>query len=122
MKYMPDQRLSTAPQHEWIRKLFGFDFSMEYMPGCLNIVADALSCRELEEPSLTALLGPMFALYDDDDDQLWHIRDTIMEACREPWRVVEGLILQGSSVNVPSGSRALPSVLQLAHTVGHEGV
>ena len=30
---MLDQRLSTIPQHHWISKLFGFDFSIEFRPG-----------------------------------------------------------------------------------------
>jgi hypothetical protein len=32
-----------VPQHQWISKLFGFDFTVEYRPGRLNMVADALS-------------------------------------------------------------------------------
>jgi hypothetical protein len=46
LKFLLDQRLSTVPQHQWISKLFGFDFSMEYRPGRLNTVADALSRRD----------------------------------------------------------------------------
>jgi hypothetical protein len=30
LKCLLDQRLSTVPQHQWISKLFGFDFSVEY--------------------------------------------------------------------------------------------
>jgi hypothetical protein len=41
LKYLLDQRLSTVPQHQWISKLFGFDFTVEYRPGRLNTVADA---------------------------------------------------------------------------------
>jgi hypothetical protein len=43
LKYMLDQHLSTIPQHQWISKLFGFDFRVEYHSGRLNTVADALS-------------------------------------------------------------------------------
>ena len=38
LKYMLDQRLSTVPQHQWISKLFGYDFKVEYNPGRLNVV------------------------------------------------------------------------------------
>ena len=34
------------PQHQWISKLFGLDFTIEYRPGRLNTVADALSRRD----------------------------------------------------------------------------
>jgi hypothetical protein len=30
LKYLLDQRLSTVPQHQWVSKLFGFDFAVEY--------------------------------------------------------------------------------------------
>jgi hypothetical protein len=46
LKFMLDQRLSTIPQHQWISKLFGYDFKVEYKPGRLNTVADALSRRD----------------------------------------------------------------------------
>jgi hypothetical protein len=48
LKYLLDQRLSTVPQHQWISKLFGFDFTVEYRPGRLKTVANALSRRDAE--------------------------------------------------------------------------
>jgi hypothetical protein len=30
LKYLLDQHLSTVPQHQWINKLFGIDFTVEY--------------------------------------------------------------------------------------------
>jgi hypothetical protein len=44
LKYLLDQRLATIPQHHWVEKLLGFDFSIEY-----NVVADTLSRRDTEE-------------------------------------------------------------------------
>ena len=70
LKFPLDQRLSTVPQHQWISKLFGFDFAVKYRPGRLNIVADALSHRGMEEgpvavPATHALSEPTFSLFDD---------------------------------------------------------
>jgi hypothetical protein len=127
LKYMLDQRLSTAPQHQWISKLFGFDFSVEYRPGRLNIVVDALSRRDQPEPALATLSGPSFRLYDElrnelqDVAELSHLRDSVVAARGDSWRIAEGLILHGSRVFVPAASKVLPQVLQLAHTSGHEG-
>ena len=101
---MLDQRLSTVPQHQWISKLFGFDFSVEYRPGRLNTVADALSRREQETATLAAISGPTFALYDDirkelqEDEQLRNLRDFIADTRGAPWRVAHGLILCGTRV------------------------
>jgi hypothetical protein len=30
LKFLLDQQLSTVPQHQWLSKLFGFDFAVEY--------------------------------------------------------------------------------------------
>jgi hypothetical protein len=72
LKFLLDQRLSTVPQHQWISKLFGFDFTVEYRPGRLNTVADALSRHDtdpadvdgdVEETMLCIRSGPTFALF-----------------------------------------------------------
>lgn len=65
LKYMLDQRLSTVPQHQWIIKLFGFDFKVEYRAGRLNTVADALSRRETTSGSVYTISTPTFQLYKD---------------------------------------------------------
>jgi hypothetical protein len=73
-KILLDQRLSTVPQHQWISKLFGFDFTVEYRTGCLNTMADALSRRDTEgateeDNSMGAAMcthsGPSFDFIDD---------------------------------------------------------
>jgi hypothetical protein len=74
LKFLLNQRLSTVPQHQWISKMFSFDFSVEYRSGRLNTVADALSRRDTEEVALSstgavgaglyALSGPSFTLLD----------------------------------------------------------
>jgi hypothetical protein len=43
LKNLLDQRLATIPQHQWVSKLMGFDFVVEYKPGANNTVDDALS-------------------------------------------------------------------------------
>jgi hypothetical protein len=61
LKYLLDQRLSTIPQHHWVGKLLGFDFTVEYKPGHANTVADALSRRDTpEDVGVMALSAPRF--------------------------------------------------------------
>jgi hypothetical protein len=43
LKFLLDQRLATIPQHHWVGKLLGFDFTVEYKSGKTNTVADALT-------------------------------------------------------------------------------
>jgi hypothetical protein len=66
LKFLLDQKLATVPEHQWVSKLFGFDFNIKNKPGTANVVADALSrCdTELSAP-LMALLTPSFCLFDD---------------------------------------------------------
>jgi hypothetical protein len=70
LKYLLDQRLSTVPQHQWVSKLFGFDFDVEYRPGRLNTIVDALSRKDTEATPVApcaaaALSGPSFAFLDE---------------------------------------------------------
>jgi hypothetical protein len=139
LKFLLDQRLSTIPQHQWISKLFGFDFSVEYRPGRLNTVADALSRRDVEEATSSplegagvasrAISGPTFALLDDirrattaapDGQHLLHqLRDDQLAA---PWRLSDGLLLHGTHVFMPDHADLCHQVLLLAHFAGHEDV
>jgi hypothetical protein len=65
LKYLLDQRLATIPQHHWVGKLLGFDFSVEYKLGATNAVADALSRRDTEGGAeLLALSAPFFDFID----------------------------------------------------------
>jgi hypothetical protein len=64
LKYLLDQRLSTVPQHNWVSKIFGYQFYMEFKPGKQNAAADALSQRDEEISSVCALSLPTFELYD----------------------------------------------------------
>jgi hypothetical protein len=139
LKFLLDQRLSTVPQHQWLSKLFGFDFDVEYRPGRLNTVADALSRRDEASPSsalssegaasVHALSGPSFALLEEirnatsTTDAAQHIFQRLQEGTLEvPWRLEDGLFLHGSRIFVPDHGDLRCQVLTLAHSAGHEGV
>lgn len=113
----------------WISKLFGFDFTMEYRPGRLNTVADALSRRDVETGRITMLSGPTFKLYDDIRREVQQlpamiqVHERIMSGkLQAPWQVQDGLILHSSKVFLDNSSSLLQTVLDLAHCTGHEGV
>jgi hypothetical protein len=137
LKFLLDQCLSTVPQHQWIRKLFGFDFTVEYRPGHLKTVADVLSCLDTEEATgadagaaaLCALLGPSFVFVDDVRRAMMTAADAQLLLWRleagdlpGPWRLDDGLLLHGSHTFVPDHGDLRHQALLLAHSAGHEGV
>jgi len=137
LKFLLDQRLSTVPQHQWISKLFGFDFTVEYRPGRLNTVADALSRRdaELDGPQegggavVSALSGPSFVFIADirqattvAADALQLLERLAAGELQGPWRHEDGLLLHGRRIFVPDHGDLRHQALLLAHSAGHEGV
>lgn len=128
LKFMLDQRLSTIPQHHWISKLFGYDFTVEYRPGRLNVVADALSRRDTESLTAHMLSAPAFSVFEDLKNDiaaspiLSALRDDIQAGHRgKPWHIKDGLILHSNRVFVPAESPLRESAIQLAHSAAHEG-
>jgi hypothetical protein len=125
---MLDQRLSTVPQHQWISKLFGFDFKVEYRAGRLNTVADVLSCCDTINESVYALTAPTFQLYKDleecaHSEEGQQLSAQIKEeSLGDPWHTQEGLIMHGNRVLVPASSTLIPAILEVAHSAGHCGV
>uniref|UniRef100_A0ACD6A1B0 Uncharacterized protein n=1 Tax=Avena sativa TaxID=4498 RepID=A0ACD6A1B0_AVESA len=116
--------------------LFGFDFTVEYRPGRLNTVADALSRRDTEDVTddvatagavLCIRSGPSFAFIDDirratstaaDAQALRRRLDT--GELGAPWRLDDGLLIHGRRLFVPDHDDMRHQVLSLAHSAGHE--
>jgi hypothetical protein len=117
LKYLLYQRLSTIPQHHWVGKLLGFDFSVEYKPGAANAVADALSRRDTEDGELLAISGPRFDFVDRlrqaklQEPALVALHAEITAGSRPaPWSVVD------------PASPLLQEIMRAVHEDGHEGV
>src|SRR6185503_18105854 len=77
LKYLLDQRLSTIPQHTWVSKLFGYDFTVEYNLGKNNTVADALSRRDEDAVVTCAVSSPTFLPFDEFRREAEHLPEVI---------------------------------------------
>jgi hypothetical protein len=123
-----DQRLSTIPQHAWVSKLFGYDFTVEYRPDKLNGAADALSRREEDIAVVHAISAPTFTLFDklraeaQADPEIAAIRAQL-EGSDAPdgWSQADSLVLFRGKIFIPEASELWPELLSHAHS-GHEGV
>jgi hypothetical protein len=100
LKYILDQHLATSPQHHWVSKLLGFDFIVEYKPGRTNVVADALSRRDMPEVEFQAISSLSFDLLEEfklaaaKDEELQHLCHQIeVGHLTAPWQLVDGFVL-----------------------------
>ncbi|GJZ85087.1 retrotransposon-related protein [Tanacetum coccineum] len=82
IKELMQQVIHTPLQQKYMRKLMGFDFSIEYKPGTTNRAADALSRMFEKDEQLTAsfmaLSQPILGFMDDlrgENETLAELRD-----------------------------------------------
>lgn len=130
LKFLLDQRLATIPQHHWVGKLPGFDFSVEYRAGSANIVADALSRRDTDcNSAIMALSAPHFdfvnqlRLANASDPALIALHEEIHANQRQaPWAILDGMVTYQGRLYIPPGAPLLHELLQAVHGDGHEGV
>lgn len=64
LKHLLDQRITTPEQQQWVTKLLGYDYEIQYCPGLENSAADALS-RKLASPVLNHLFIPQVSHWED---------------------------------------------------------
>jgi hypothetical protein len=129
LKYLLDQRLSTIPQHNWVSKLFGYQFSVEFKPGRLNVAADALSHHDEDLVMVHALSILEFDLYDQFCQEVASIPEVAAECgdieastAGAKWMVVDDIVLHKGRIFMPSSSATWPLVLEQAHRMGHKGM
>jgi hypothetical protein len=127
LKYILDQRHTTISQHTWVSKLFGYDFIVEYKQSKLNMVADALSRRTEDNMAAHSLSSPTFALYDQLQQECVSLRQAVQlrshindQTTTPGWSEVDGLLLFQGRILIPDDSSLWPTILEMAHTMGHE--
>lgn len=65
LKFLRDQRITTAIQHKGISKLMALSYQIQYRKGVENVVADALSRRvnDIEECNGLIVVQPKWITY-----------------------------------------------------------
>ncbi|WVZ82924.1 hypothetical protein U9M48_030129 [Paspalum notatum var. saurae] len=124
LKFLLDQRLATIPQHHWVSKLLGYDFSVDYKPGSTNVVADALSRCDMEDTgALHTISALRFDLVQDlrtaasTDPALVALKKQIEQGqLTDPWSLVDGVVLYNRRFYIPPAPSLLPSILLLSTT------
>jgi hypothetical protein len=132
LKFLLDQRLSTIPQHRWINKLMGFDFTVEYKPGKTNIVVDAFSRRDADGPDNVeayAFSTPTFEIWyelrlqlREHPDYQAALTDVATGRKGPDWTVTDGFVTKMRRVFIPASTPAVQILLERAHAASHEGV
>lgn len=87
LKYLLEQRITAQNQQNWIAKLLGYDFEIQYRMGATTRVVDALSRRKKDreegEKELNVVARPYWQDFEEvlreveNDEMLKRIRDEI---------------------------------------------
>ncbi|XP_019227493.1 PREDICTED: uncharacterized protein LOC109208797 [Nicotiana attenuata] len=75
LKYLLEQKITTALQQKGLTKLMGLDYEVQYKKGSENRVADALSRRQEEESTLYPAYRPIGCR------TLWIVMKEILQHC-----------------------------------------
>jgi ribosomal protein RSM22 (predicted rRNA methylase) len=125
LQYLLDQRLSTIPQHTWVSKLFGFQFSVEFKPGHQNAAADALSHWDEEAPVMNALSVPNFELFDQFHQEASTLQEIVTKQAKIAadttnmvWSIVDDIVVHDGRVFMSVMSKLWATVLEHAHGIG----
>jgi hypothetical protein len=96
------------PQHHWVGKLLGLDFSVEYRSGATNVITDALSHHDNDEGEVMAILAPRFDFIERlrhaqaTDLALVAIHDEVRAGTRTAlWVLVDGMVAFNGRLYIP---------------------
>lgn len=133
LKYLWDQKITTIAQQRWLYKLRGFDFVIVYKKGKENVVADALSRRDVVEAN--AKKGELSAFSQPVPNWIEAVKQEVelssnLQALVQriisgeamgPWRIIDGVILFKDRIYLETNSSLIEDIIGQFHNTTHEG-
>lgn len=126
-----EQRISTPAQQQWLAKLLGFHFQLEYKKGSSNLVANALSRRDEEVELHVMSLGTpewiqeLQDSYDQEEDLKHLLEDwTAGNLNERHYKLEDGLLYHKKRLVVGANSALKRAILKEGHDspgAGHTG-
>ena len=125
-----EQRITTPNQQQWVAKLLGYDYEIQYRPGRENTAADALS-RKPTSPIINNLFVPQVHIWDEiqeatrGDEYTIKLSRTAQDQPGGSYKLRDGLIFYKTRVVVPRVSEIRKKLLAKFHDsklAGQSGV
>ncbi|KDP33197.1 hypothetical protein JCGZ_12719 [Jatropha curcas] len=131
LKHLWNQKITFAAQQNWLFKLMGFDFVIQYKGGNENTVADALSRREeqgKEEGSLLAiscLIPNWIEAIKEETNSLAKLKEKVRQVCDGealgPWEYRDGILFFKGRIYLSKDSALINDIIEQFHNSTHEG-
>ena len=139
LKYLLDQKLTTALQHKWVAKLLGLDYEIQYRRGAENRLADALSRLQTGGTTQAVQLGSCLAIstvkpvwiqelqesYNSDSQCQNIISQLLLDLAAQPqYTCSNGLLKYNGQLYVWSSNGLRAKLIQTLHDSaigGHSG-
>ncbi|KAL6578234.1 hypothetical protein OROMI_010562 [Orobanche minor] len=132
LKFLLQQRITTPDQQNWVAKLLGYNFDINYKPGSENRAADALSRRDIDGELSLAISTPIWvqgAQLLDEIKNNTELQNQKAEVESDPAKhpgfyVRSGVLYYKDRLVIPKDSKFIPSLLLEFHQSaagGHSG-
>ncbi|KAK1435415.1 hypothetical protein QVD17_01178 [Tagetes erecta] len=132
LKFLLQQRVSSSDQQNWVVKLLGFDFDIQYKPGRENRAADALSRRADTGDLCHAISSPIWSqgaqLVEEAKSEaeiLSLVQKCLLDPTKLPgYSVKNGILFYKDRLVISRHSKFLPALLHEFHITasgGHSG-